>query len=197
MEDKDFLELQIESLVLYNYIKAYDKFEKFILTEFKQSFDSLSNDIKQRIYFYLGCVGNLETYIEYDTYSTVSRTNKFSEQKSLSKLTFNQVVKLDKKEKIISKFNIEVQSLARKKVVFPFHDCCLKLLQMRNTLAHEFIKFVSQDNNTIELLPSQIIVDHFEPWLNDFTIESMSDLSKAIYSNYIMMKEIYAKITGV
>lgn len=182
----------IRALIVYNYLGDYNKFENLIKEEFVSNFELLTEEYKNRVYFYLGGVGSLNTYIDYDTYSLVKETNKYNDRKLLSRLTMNQIIKLERREQGISKFNQNIRSIQRQMLEYSFCDCCIKLTSMRNRMAHEFFNLdIKEDKDTIEVL-SNANIEKFKPkWLENFNDYEELDFNiKSILSNYIYMKEM-------
>lgn len=182
----------IKALIVYNYLGDYNKFENLIKEEFVSKFELLTEEYKNRVYFYLGGVGSLNTYIDYDTYSLVKETNKYNDRKLLSRLTMNQIIKLERREQGINKFNQNIMSIQWQRLEYTFCDCCIKLTSMRNRMAHEFFNLdIKEEKDTIEVL-SNANIEKFKPkWLENFNNYDELDFNiKSILSNYIYMKEM-------
>lgn len=196
MNNDKSLEMQIEALVVYNYMVIYDCFEERLKDLFLQKLKEVkyneNNSIKmERLFFYLGGVGTFSNYIEYDTYSTISRPNKFGGFDMVKQFSLIQMIRIDEKEKIIENFQFNINSINNPKVVqYTFHECCKKLTKLRNVLAHKFSSLKGDSQNTIELLSDEKI-DNLKPkWLENFDVKNMNDKSKLIFSNYIYLKII-------
>lgn len=180
----------IEALIIYNYLREYIEFENIVKKEFISNFTALNEEYKNRVYFYLGGVGSMNTYIDYDTYSLVKETNRYDNSKLLNRLTMNQIIKLERKEKAIESFNKSVKSIQRPMMEFSFYDCCIKLINTRNKMAHEFCNLDIKDKDSIEIL-SKAKIEQMKPeWLSDFEYNELENSMQAILSNYIYMKEM-------
>ncbi len=132
----------------------------------------------------------MNTYIDYDTYSLVKETNRYDNSKLLNRLTMNQIIKLERKEKVIESFNKSVKSIQRPMMEFSFYDCCIKLINTRNKMAHEFCNLDIKDKDSIEIL-SKAKIEQMKPeWLSDFEYNELENSMQAILSNYIYMKEM-------
>lgn len=187
----------IEALILYNYLVTYTEFENLIKKEFIYNFETLSEDYKNRTYFYLGAVGSLNIHIEYDTYSLVKETSKYNKSKLLNHLTMNQIIKLERKEQAIVKFRQNIASIQIPKVEFTFCDCCLKLVNTRNKMAHEIFNLNIKDKDIIEII-SKPKMEQLKPnWLNEFEYEELDDNMLGILSNYIYMNRMKEKLNEI
>lgn len=122
----------------------------------------------------------------------VKEANKYNDRKLLSRLTMNQIIKLEKKERGIAKFNQNISSIQSRRLEYTFYDCCIKLINMRNKMAHEFFDLdIKEDKDTIEVLSNDNI-ERFKPkWLGNFNNYDELDFNiKFILSNYIYMKRM-------
>ncbi|MCM1237546.1 MAG: hypothetical protein NC489_46365, partial [Ruminococcus flavefaciens] len=192
-----------EALVVYNYMVLYDVFEHKLKDLFVKKVKAIKYDKEnsskiERLYFYLGCVGMLSNYIEYDTYSTVSKHNKFGGSDMINQFTLVQMVRIDEQEKLIECFKFNINSINNPKLLqYSFHDCCKKLTNMRNLLAHNFSNLKANAQNAIEILSDDKISALKSRWLENFDVKNMNDKSKLIFSNYIYMAEILEKLEKV
>lgn len=180
----------VDALIIYNYLDAYTKFENLIKEVFILNFERLSEEYKNRMYFYLGGIGSLNTYIEYDTYSLIKETNKYDKTKLLNRLTMNQIIKLERKEQEIDKFKQSIVSVQVPKMEFSFCDCCIKLINTRNKMAHEFSKLNINDKDIIEILSKKKVEQLKPEWFYEFEYDELSSNMLGILSNYIYMKEM-------
>ena len=106
----------------------------------------------------------------------------------MKKLSLNQIIKIDRKEQAFDVFKFGIKSKTKKMLELEFHDCCIKLLQMRNKLAHEF-QGLDLEKETIELLHETQIAGS-KDWLEGYELKYMTQQSKQIFSNYIIMEEL-------
>lgn len=194
IDNQSEVEERTDAIVIYKYLIIYNQFENIIKDIFAASFKSLSNDVKNRIAYYVGWLGSETKYIEYDTYSIRQDVHKYDENTLVSKLKINQIIKIDKREKLISRFSFEISSITKKQVTFLSHDCFLCLINMRNKLAHEILKINFKNSDLIEQLPINIISNCQDEWLKNIGIENISQESICILSNYIYMQQIIEKL---
>ena len=146
--------------------------------------------IQNRLAFYVGWLGSENKYIEYDTYSIKQEIWKYDEKKIQKKLTINQIIKIDKRERVIPLFDFEISSKTKKQLKYLSHDCFVSLINMRNKLAHDILNINFKNADIIELLPDKILISNQEPWIQSMDVNHISDMGREILSNYIFMKEI-------
>lgn len=138
----------------------------------------------------VGWLGSENKYIEYDTYSIKQEIWKYDEKKIQKKLTINQIIKIDKRERVIPLFDFEISSKTKKQLKYLSHDCFVSLINMRNKLAHDILNINFKNADIIELLPDKILISNQEPWIQSMDVNHISDMGREILSNYIFMKEI-------
>lgn len=187
-QSKEILVLQLKSLVVYQFLNAFNKLEKIVRDNFKESLKCIDKDNLNKLYFYYG--GLIGTYIDNDVGAIKLNEIEYKKNEEFGLLKINQILKINKTTHLISKYNNSLQSLQRESTTFELQSCIIKLINMRNVLAHEMYECVFKDKDIIELLSNEKIRDaHFE-FLVDFDTDLMDDMSKAIISNYYYMCEI-------
>lgn len=182
------------ALIIYKFLIIYNQFESLIKQNFASKYNDLDSEVKNRISYYVGWLGSETKYIDYDTYSIKQELHKFDQKMMISKLTINQIIKIDKRDKIIKNFSFEISSMTKKQVTFLSHDCFLSLINMRNKLAHDILKINFKNADVIEQLPISIICDSQDEWLKNIGIEGISQESICILSNYTYMIKIIEKL---
>ena len=105
-------------------------------------------------------------------------------------MTINQIIKIDKRERVIPLFDFEISSKTKKQLKYLSHDCFVSLINMRNKLAHDILNINFKNADIIELLPDKILISNQEPWIQSMDVNHISDMGREILSNYIFMKEI-------
>ena len=139
-----------------------------------------------------GCTVGNDIYYNYETESLeLNRHRKYNDSEQFKTLNINKIIKFDRKEKIIEPFKFDITSIQTPMQQYTFHDSCLKLINMRNKLAHELdsIEFKSS-NDIIETLSFSTIKHNKIDWLEDFDLSKMDDMAMGIYSNIIYMNII-------
>lgn len=196
MRNQREITVQLDALSIYHYLLKYSDLEEEIKRLFIGTWPNFNEELKQRIMFYQGGVSLENGYIEYDTYSVITQRYKFDVMAMLNKLTLNQIIKLERKENQLKDLQYEIESLQNKKVVYPCQDCILKLLNMRNILAHKMSALNFKNRDYIDVLSNEIIRKSNLEWLVNFDFDLLSESARCIVSNYIYMDIIYQRLKG-
>ena len=179
-----------DALIIYKFLIDYNHFENIVRDVIDSEWEKLDNNVKNRLAFYVVWLGSENKYIEYDTYSIKQEIWKYDEKKIQKKLTINQIIKIDKRERVIPLFDFEISSKTKKQLKYLSHDCFVSLINMRNKLAHDILNINFKNADIIELLPDKILISNQEPWIQSMDVNHISDMGREILSNYIFMKEI-------
>ena len=185
MNNQRVIAVQLEALSIYYYLLKYSDLEYEVKRLFQDGWINFDEEFKQRIMFYQGGTGLENRYIEYDTYSIITQRHKFDVMSMLSKLTLNQIIKLDRKDRQISDLQYEIISLQNRTIAYPCRDCILKLLNMRNILAHNMNNLSFKNKDFIDVLNNETIRKRDIEWLNNFDLNLLSESARYIISNYI------------
>ena len=154
--DQKTLSFQIRYIIVCDFLDEYNQLERAIRNVFENNISNLSSSTKQQLYFYYG--GKIGTYIEYESHGIKINELNYSEEELFKQLSINQIIKIFKNNRCLEAFNFSIESIQRPVTVFPFYDCMIRLLNMRNKLAHEVSNLKFKDGDIIELLsPEQII----------------------------------------
>lgn len=179
---------QLDALSIYHFLLNYTTLEEMIKSLYVQKWPDFSNEVQQRLMFYQGGLNMQKSFIEYDTYSVVTQHHKFDVEAMLNNLTLNQMIKVERKENQIPELKFDIQSLQNRTIVYPCIDCILKLLNMRNILAHKMNDLNFKNKEYIDVLKNEIIQQRNIGWLK-------------MYANYLMnkinsqlMKQQYGKV---
>lgn len=194
MSNQREITMQLDALSIYHYLLKYSDLENTIKRLFIRVWPDFDEVLKQRIMFYQGGLSIESGYIEYDTYSVITQHHKFDVKTMLNKLTLNQIIKLERKENQLSALQYEIASLQNRTVVYPCQDCILKLLSMRNILAHEMCNLNFRPKDYIDVLCNEVIRKNNLDWLDNFDLDLLSEAARCIVSNYIYMDMIYQKL---
>lgn len=196
MSNQREISMQLDALSIYHYLLKYSELETLIKQIYIIAWPDFKEEYKQRIMYYQGGLSLESGYIEYDTYSVVTQHQKFDINVLLNKLTLNQIIKLERKERQIPFLLYEIVSLQNKTVVYPCQDCILKLLNMRNILAHKITDLNFKNKDYIDVLSNEIISDKGLEWLKEYDLNLLSESARCIISNYLYMDIIYQKLRG-
>ena len=148
--DQNTLSVQIKSLMIFEFLKEYNQLEHLIREKFEQNLPNLPSDILQQLYFYNG--GRVATYIDAEEGAVKLNTVKYKRDDLFKEIKVNQLIKILKKNPCMQVFNCGVVSIQRTTTVYSFYDCVIRLLNMRNKLAHEMENLQFKDQDLIELL---------------------------------------------
>lgn len=189
IDNRAFVQLQLEALSVRYFIVKYDEFESQVKTLFKSNIEKISSQNKQLLYFYLAGIKGAP-FIDYGSNSLKVNEAKYSETEKFSQLSLSQVIKIQRQNHLLEIFEFTIPSLIRKNSEYTFTDCCIKLLNMRNKLAHEMAHLSFTDKDIIELLSNDYIKDNSVAWYESLDTTLMNDESKSIFSNLLMMEQI-------
>lgn len=196
MDAKEHLILQFKSVLMVQFISNFAKLEKVIIHLFQDFIYKTDHRHKSKLYFMYGCtVGNEIFYdIERECLS-LTGVRKYDDNEMFKSLKLNKIIKFDKKEHIVDLFNINIESVQKKSLVFPFHDCILKLISMRNKLAHELDKINYKDSDIIETLSIETIKRFPFSWSEDWDFDIFDNDCILLYSNLIYLEIVLASVT--
>lgn len=181
---------EMDALVMYKFLVLYNRFENKIKEIYRMEWADLDEDVKRRVAYYVGSIKGINAYIEYDTYSTKQDIYRYDEDSLISKMTINQIIRMERKEKNVSLFNFQIDSKLSKQLTFISYDCILKLINMRNKLAHDILNINFKSSDIIEVLPNNIFEKEKEVWISNLQLDKLSDFGRVILSNHFFMNEI-------
>lgn len=185
---------QLDAVSIYHFLLKYSALEETIKDLYVKKWPCFDSEVQQRLMFYQGGLSMQKSYIEYDTYSLITQHHKFDVKAMLNNLTLNQMIKVEKKEGQISELKCDIQSLQNRTIVYPCIDCILKLLSMRNILAHKMNDLNFKNKECIDVLKNEIIQQSNLKWLEMYDLNLLSESSRCIVSNYIYMDVIYKRL---
>ena len=190
--DTATVSLQLKSLLVYEFFKQYNELESTIRDIFEQKITTLPSEVIQQLYFYYG--GKIGSYIEYESHSTKLHSLNYKIAENFKELSINQIVKIFKETPCINAFNFSITSLLRSTVEFSFYDCVIRLIKMRNKLAHEVVNFQFKDSDLIEMLTREQIVAESFAVLNNYDIQKIDDMTMYIASNIVYISRLLIKL---
>lgn len=190
--DQDTLSVQIKSLIIYEFLNEYNRLEQMIRGIFEQSIPTLPQKIIQQLYFYNG--GRIGTFIDTEEESVKLTVVKYKENDLFKELTINQIVKIFKKNPCLDAFNFDIPSMHHTTTVFPFYDCVIRLLNMRNILAHEMVNIQFKNKDLIELLTFDQLEAHGFEILQNYDVRKMDNMTQYIASNIVYMRKIITEL---
>ena len=107
------------------------------------------------------------------------------------------IIKVFKKDQCIKAFNFEIQSIQRSTTAYSFYDCAIRLLNMRNKMAHKMVDLQFQDMHLIELLTIDQLEDQNFKILQNFDIRKMDNTTQYIASNLVYMLKIISVLESL
>lgn len=186
----------IKSVLIVQFISLYAKFEKKLVNIFKEEIKKVDHKHKNKLYFMHGALLSSNIVYKYDMECfEIQGSNKswsYDENSIFNTLNLNKILRFERKENLIEQFRIKIQSIQRSIIQHDFKDSAIKLLEMRNKLAHEFDYLRFDDKCIIELLSAQTIKEHIEnySWLSGYDYTSMDEVSISLFSNYVYMNKL-------
>lgn len=185
---KDILCFQLRAIVIYEYLRCFNKLENEIRKIFEENIQTLNKNFINKLYFVYG--GKIGTYMDYEQNTLKLREILFKEKETFKELTIIQILKLNKDANCIEKFKFQVNSLQQKTVYFEFYDACIKLVNMRNILAHELSNVNFKTKDIIEMLSDEKILENVDERVKNYDISIMDEATKSIFSNLVYLKLI-------
>ena len=186
--DKILLSSQIKSILVFGFFYEYNKLEKKIRQVFEMSLPHLPLNTRQQLYFYYG--GKIGTYIEYEAHSIKMNCLNYKDDELFKGLSINQIVKIFKNTSCIEAFNFSIKSVRQSTTEFSFYDCVIRLLNMRNRLAHEVMDLNFKNQDLIELLSYEQFEKESYELLKNYDLQLIDDMTQYIASNIVYMRKI-------
>ncbi len=178
------IQLRIKAVVIYNFLVLYTDLEKVVKDIFSKSVPRVDINSKYLLYFYYG--GRIGTRYEYMDETIKLREVAFKENELFKDYTINEIIRIDRKRVLLTNFPENIASLQRK-ITFSFKDSILKLIKMRNRLAHELCECHFEEAQIIEILSDDYLKKANYRFIEGLDLTLADDMTKAIFSNYIYM----------
>ncbi len=186
MDAKEHITLQYKSVLMVQFISNYAKLEKLVIRMFQNFIITTEHRHKSKLYFMYGCTVGNDIFYDIDREClSLNSIRKYDDNEMFKSLKLNKVIRFDKKEHIVSPFNINIESVQKRNLAFPFHDCILKFISMRNKLAHELDKITFKDSDIIETLSIETIKKYTYVWSEDWDFNMMDNDCILLYSNLV------------
>ncbi|WP_294629660.1 hypothetical protein [uncultured Bacteroides sp.] len=188
MDVKEHIILQYKSVLMVQFISNFAKLEKIIIRSFQDFISITEHRHKSKLYFMYGCTVGNEIFYDIDREClSLNSVRKYDDNEMFKSLKLNKVIKFDKKEHVVSPLNINIASVQKTSLEFPFHDCILKFISMRNKLAHELDKINFKDSDIIETLSIETIKKFMYEWSEDWDFNRFDNDCILLYSNLIYL----------
>lgn len=189
------IKAQIQAIAVYQFLNLYTEMEGTIKDIFLNSLDSLSNDTINYLYFIYG--GRIGTNIEYENSILKLREIKYKDDEKFKAFTANELIKIDRNRTLFDKFPDELKSAQMRMQRYGFKDSILKLISMRNRIAHELSSATFKEADIIEILSDEKIIGLHYPFLEQYDVSIADDFSKQVISNYYYMEKIEEELKEV
>lgn len=178
----DYQREQIEASVIIKFICRFTAFEKVVKKIFSVSV--AQSDHRSLLYYFYGALQGSKGYIDYVGHTWAKpELGKYKKTEKFSGFTLLQIIKIDQQEHLVPDFGFNLQSENTAMLEFPFHDVCIKLINMRNRIAHECDELVFTDEDVVETMPLSKIVAEQCTYLRGFDLNKMSNNAIQVYSN--------------
>ncbi len=190
MDNKERLQMQIESIVIVNYMIDFNKLERLVISNFQEQIKTVEHKYKSILYFYYGCTVGNNTFVNYENRSIEFNNRTYDDEELFKSLSLIKIIRFLRKEQIIPLFKFSIKSITKPIYEYPFYDCCEKLILMRNSLSHDINNATFTDKQIIELLPDDKLVEIHYDWFKDISINMMTERARSICSNIVYMNQI-------
>lgn len=195
MNAKDYHLFQIKSILIVRYISEYCFFEKIVLEIFRKEIVKLDHRYKNKLYFYYGIYVSHNVSFDFEKNKVLlAEENSYNDEELFKSLNLNKIIKFERNESLIKTFVFNIDSVIRKTTCFTFYDCCKKLIDMRNKLAHEVDSISFKDKDIIELLPYSYLNDYDYEYVRGLDFKDADEISFALFSNIVYMRMIIKKL---
>jgi len=163
---------------------------------FKRYVKSMPAEYKNPLYFYLAGIRGSKSYIAFDKRVPTIHTDdvSYSKDEEFGSFSFSNVLNIQRTHGFLKCFDFTIPSINQRQSEYPFVDSCKKLVKMRNKLAHERATLSFEDADIVELLPDSKIENAAESMYGTVSADHMSDETKAIFSNLIIMQRIMQQL---
>lgn len=191
MDKIDFKNFKTGALLRTYYFDSFSILEKEIRLKFESSLDKLDVNFKNKLFFYLGSNHMLKFGLDYSDDKATGTHKKFKIDESFKEFPLAKIIKIDKKDRMISDFDLSVNSINKKMISYKFHDVVIKLINMRNILAHEPINFnFTEKEHVIESLSIEKINDSIPFEIDGYVFSHENEQNNQIMSNLIFMDKV-------
>jgi hypothetical protein len=197
MDQSELIKLQIKSLLIVHYVSTFSTLEKIIKQIFQEKIVIKEHKHKSKLYFAYGCMVGNDVYYDFENESLhLNGTRKYKDDELFNNLNINKIIKFDRKEHLIENFGITIDSVQTKNLSYTLHDVVIKLIEMRNVLAHEVDNIIFKEKHIVDNLSIECIKKYPYEWLEGLDVTRIDNESLAIYSNLIYMELVIKKLSS-
>lgn len=192
MNDIAIFEEKIKAIVIYKFMYEFDKFEKIVKKYFDNKLDELDINDSNRLYFYCGGLVNKNLYIDFSNEMLCLNNYRFKPN-NFDGLTINQIIKVASSNGLGQMFDIEIDSI-QKHLKHDMRSSIMKLIKMRNKLAHDLAFLDLKDSDCIELLSNDKLNELGGDIIYGLELKEEYEQVKLIFSNIIYMRKICSEL---
>jgi hypothetical protein len=191
MDKINFQSFKAGALLRTYYFDNFSQLEKEIRAKFELSLTELDNNFKNKLFFYLGSNHMLKFGIEYVDEKATGTYKKFNQTESFKEFPLAKIIKIDKKDKMIPNFDLVFSSINSSMITYQFHDIVIKLINMRNILAHESSHFnFTERDHIIESLSIDKINNSNILDIDGYIFSHQNEQNNHIISNLFHMQKV-------
>lgn len=191
MDNVEFQNFKTGALLRTYYFDIYSKLESEIRVKFENSLVSLHADFKNKLFFYFGSNHMFKFGLEYSDDKTTGTHKRFKQDELFKEFPLAKIIKINKKDKMIPDFNLSIDSINKKTVSFEFHDVVIKLINMRNILAHEPINFkFTEKEHIVESISIDKINETNSFYVDGYNFTHENEQNNQIISNLLHMDKL-------
>ncbi len=194
-ETKDALLMQTKAFVVFHFLHRFNSIEKLVNDIFALSISSFSEINKRRLHYYYG--GRIATYNDQDQDWIKIKEVKFDAGEKFADFKPLQILKFDKQFNMITDFSFEVESLQSAMQLYDFRSCMVKVIKMRNKLAHELVDCNFNTQDIIEPLSNENMIKYGEKYLLGNSEAVIDQMTKEVLSNLIYMDIMIKKLREI
>ena len=193
------MNINISGAIVLQYLKEYHLFEQFLEDLFRKEFQTFTTDNKQRVLYFSGVYFGLERIVQYESFTTKCETTEYNER-LINNLNLNQILNICGSKNMMYFLNGGFSSLQTPSKKLNYYEACLKIVRMRNIIAHETATIRFNDKSIIEVLSANTLDNYRNSTSNEWLIlylpnhenfENFSNDDVVIMSNLVYLDVIY------
>lgn len=98
---------------------------------------------------------------------------------------------------MITDFSFEIESIQSAMQIYDFRSCMMKVIKMRNKLAHELVDCNFNSQDIIESMSNENMVKYGEKYMQRNSEAMLDQMTKEVLSNLIYMDIIIKKLNEI
>lgn len=194
-ETKEALLMQTKAFIVFHFLHRFNSIEKLVNDIFALSISSFSEENKRRLHYYYG--GRIATYNDQDQDWIKIKEVKFDVSEKFADFKPLQILKFDRQFNMITDFSFEIESIQSAMQIYDFRSCMMKVIKMRNKLAHELVDCNFNSQDIIESMSNENMVKYGEKYMQRNSEAMLDQMTKEVLSNLIYMDIIIKKLNEI